>query len=64
MKKQTTVERNYIDASGIQTRVLVPEGTTDLSTGIPVSLDVSEVFSHMPPSFGTTRLSNSSAGPL
>src|ERR1041385_6969138 len=50
-RKQPTVEKSYVDASGIPMRVLVPEGTTDLSVGIPVSLDISELYEHMPPSF-------------
>lgn len=50
MKRKTpTVEKNYVDASGIPTRVLVPEGSTDLAAGIPVSLDISGAYAHMPP---------------
>lgn len=51
MKKNPSVEKNYVDASGIPSRVLVPEGATDLSAGIPVSLDISELYAHMPPQF-------------
>jgi len=47
-RKTPTVEKTYIDASGIPTRVLVPEGATDLSAGIPVSLDISSAYAHMP----------------
>ena len=50
-RKSPPVEKSYIDASGIPSRVLVPEGTTDLSIGIPVSLDISSLYSHMPPQF-------------
>ena len=50
-RKATPVEKSYIDASGIPSRVLVPEGTTDLSIGIPVSLDISGLYSHMPSDF-------------
>lgn len=50
-RKTPTVEKSYIDASGIPTRVLVPEGATDLRAGIPVSLDISTVYEHMPPQF-------------
>lgn len=50
-KRKNTVEKDYVDASGLATRVLVPEGSSDLSAGIPVSLDISNAFTHMPPSF-------------
>jgi hypothetical protein len=50
-RKIPTVEKSYVDASGIPTRVIVPEGATDLSAGIPVSLDISTVYEHMPPQF-------------
>jgi hypothetical protein len=42
---------DYIDALGIPRRVLVPEGETDLKMGIPLSLDLSPIFGHMPPAF-------------
>lgn len=45
------VEKSYVDASGIPTRVLIPEDATDLSAGIPVSLDISKLYEHMPPQF-------------
>lgn len=41
----------YHDDSGIQRVVLVPPGETDLKTGIPVSLDLSPLFGHMPQKF-------------
>ena len=50
-RKLPPVEKSYIDASGLPSRVLVPEGTTDLSIGIPVSLDISGLYSHMPSDF-------------
>lgn len=49
--KTLPVERAYVDASGIPSRVLVPEGATDLSAGIPVSLDISSLYAHMPEQF-------------
>lgn len=50
-RKTPTVEKNYIDADGVPSRVLVPEGATDLSAGIPVSLDISSLYQHMPQQF-------------
>lgn len=50
-RKMPSVEKNYVDASGIPQRVLVPEDATDLSAGIPVSLDISRLYSHMPREF-------------
>ena len=50
-RKTPPVEKSYIDASGLPSLVLVPEGTTDLSIGIPVSLDISGLYSHMPHEF-------------
>lgn len=45
------VEAHFVPPSGIPRTVLVPEGETDLSTGIPVSLDLSPLYPHMPDSF-------------
>jgi len=45
------VERDHIDPTGVPVRVLVPEGFTDLNAGIPVSLDVSQLYTHMPHDF-------------
>lgn len=50
-RKNPPVERDYVDASGIPQRVLVPEGSSDLSAGIPVSLDISGLYQHMPDQF-------------
>jgi len=50
-RKTPPVEKDYVDASGIPQSVLVPEGSSDLSAGIPVSLDISSAYEHMPPSF-------------
>lgn len=49
--KNTPVERDFVDKGGVQKRVLVPEGTNDLSVGIPVSLDISSLYDHMPHEF-------------
>lgn len=49
--KVQTVERDFVDSRGVQQRVLVPEGSTNLAAGIPVSLDISELFNHMPDEF-------------
>lgn len=44
----TVEKRDYVDERGIHQRVIVPNGETDLKTGIPVSLDVSSLYGHMP----------------
>lgn len=49
--KTPPVEKAYTTPEGVPTRVLVPEGATDLSAGIPVSLDVSKLYEHMPHDF-------------
>lgn len=49
--KSPPVEKSYVDASGIPTHVLVPEGETNLEAGIPVSLDISQLYEHMPHDF-------------
>lgn len=49
--KNLPIERDYVDANGVPSRVLVPEGVSDLSAGIPVSLDISTLYSHMPQEF-------------
>lgn len=46
-----TTTRDYIDKDGIQRRVLIPEGVTDYSEGIPVSLPVDSLFADCPLSF-------------
>lgn len=50
-RNKNIVEKHYVDASGIPNHVLVPEDATDLSAGIPVSLDISGLYSHMPDEF-------------
>lgn len=50
-RKVMNIEKDYTDAAGVPTRVLVPEGATDLSAGIPVSLDISGLYAHMPEDF-------------
>lgn len=50
-RKSPAIEKSYVDASGIPSRVLVPEDATDLSAGIPVSLDISPLYLHMPSEF-------------
>lgn len=47
-------EHTYTDNAGITRVVLLPEGEADVTRGIPVSLDVSELFDHAPPGFSTT----------
>lgn len=49
---QETYERKtFEDGSGIPRTVLVPEGETDVKAGIPVSLDLTPLFGHMPADF-------------
>lgn len=42
---------NFNDDSGVPRVVLIPKGETDYKAGIPVSLDLTPLFGHMPPSF-------------
>ena len=49
--KNPPVEKPYITPEGLQTIVLVPDGSTDLASGIPVSLDISLIYTHMPHDF-------------
>lgn len=44
-------ERQYVDASGIPRVALLPNGESDVSMGIPVSLDLAPLFGHMPDTF-------------
>lgn len=37
---------DYIDKNGIQRRVLIPDGVSDYSEGIPVSLPVDSLYQH------------------
>jgi hypothetical protein len=53
---KTTAHKNferkqYQDGSGIPRVVLIPPNEPDLNTGIPISLDLSELYGHMPQSF-------------
>lgn len=45
------VRHQYIDPAGISRTVLLPKGETDAKAGIPVSLDLSPLFGHMPDAF-------------
>lgn len=49
--KSPPVEKSHVNAQGIPTRVLVPEGSSNLEAGIPVSLDISKLYEHMPLDF-------------
>lgn len=42
---------DFVDEQGIPKRVLLPQGETDPQTGIPVSLDLSGLYDHMPDGF-------------
>lgn len=44
-------KQDYVDDDGIPKRVILPLGETDPSMGIPVSLDLSSLYSHMPETF-------------
>ena len=48
---QPVVERDHVDTQGVPMRVLVPEESNDLGAGIPVSLDISQLYEHMPHEF-------------
>lgn len=41
----------YEDGSGIPRVVLIPPGVSDKSKGIPLSLDLTSLFGHMPAAF-------------
>lgn len=45
------VRHEYKDPSGISRVVLLPAGDQDVSAGIPVSLDLTPLFGHMPDPF-------------
>lgn len=45
------VRQTYTDLSGISRVVLLPQGDQDVAAGIPVSLDLSSLFGHMPDLF-------------
>lgn len=45
------IRRDYFDERGIKRRVIVPDETTPLSEGIPVSVPVDTLYSHMPTEF-------------
>jgi hypothetical protein len=57
MKKpsKTHIKATFTDPSGTPRRVFVPPGETNYSMGIPVSLDIASLYTHMPPDF-TRRL--------
>jgi hypothetical protein len=43
---------DYTDTNGIKRRVALPDGVTaDVSEGIPISLDLSALYPHMPLDF-------------
>jgi hypothetical protein len=41
----------YVNNLGIPQVVLLPEGETDVEMGIPLSLDLTPLFGHMPEAF-------------
>lgn len=44
------MKQDYIDAQGIPRRVLIPEGE-DPAQGIPISLDLDDLYGHLPTEF-------------
>lgn len=48
---QPYTRETYEDGSGIPRVVLVPPGEKDYRMGVPVSLDLSTLYGHMPESF-------------
>jgi|SRR5579864_88621 len=51
-----TVIKDYRDESGIMRRVLLPDDNALVSEGVPLSLDITQLYSHMPIEF-VARLS-------
>ena len=45
------VIKDYTDADGVKHRVLVPNEDSIVEEGVPVSLDIRQLYSHMPPGF-------------
>ena len=45
------VKVDYVDERGIRRRVLLPKEGLDPAEGIPLSLDIAQLYSHMPPEF-------------
>lgn len=45
------VRKEYIDDAGVNRVVLLPKGETDVKAGIPVTLDLSPLYGHMPDKF-------------
>lgn len=45
------ITRDYTDDNGVYRRVLLPDEYSFPSEGIPVSLPLEKLFSHMPPEF-------------
>lgn len=50
-KTKEITERSYTDTKGIPRVSLIPDGESNMAMGIPVSLDVTRLYSHMPDSF-------------
>jgi len=50
-KRQNLVEKTYTTNDGLPAVVLIPDDETDLDTGIPVSLDLTALYVHMPIDF-------------
>src|SRR5690348_9261519 len=51
-EEQKPFERKtYEDGLGISRVVLIPPGEKDMKTGIPVSLDLTPLYGHMPADF-------------
>lgn len=51
IKKPEIVEKSFTDPAGIPRVALLPKGETNTSMGIPVSLDISPLYEHMPESW-------------
>lgn len=45
------IRETYEDGSGIPRVVLIPQGEKDKATGIPLSLDLTPLYGHMPLTF-------------
>lgn len=45
---QAVKKVDYTDREGIKRRVLIPDGVTDYSEGIPISLSLDSLYPHCP----------------
>lgn len=51
------IRKDYIDDDGLHCRVLVPSDDVPVNEGVPLHLDLVQIYNHMPMEF-VVRLSN------